>query len=183
MSLAVKRWWPAAAGAAALAFIVTMLATGGLQESRQLIKFEAKGLMQVAPELIDRAELEMGSKHYALTRSGLRMWSVENGAALDGQTAANASMAVQFMNSSAPTREISAAELSGIEMKEFGLDQPRLSVTLYRGPSRVITAHFGTHNPDGLLQYMSVEGRGEVYLMSRFVGEQWEQVAGELAGG
>jgi hypothetical protein len=30
---------------------------------------------------------------------------------------------------------------------------------------------------------MSVEGRGEVYLMSRFVGEQWEQVAGELAGG
>ena len=45
-----RQWWPAVAGAAALTFIAAMIVSGSLPESQQLIKFEAKGVMQVAPE-------------------------------------------------------------------------------------------------------------------------------------
>jgi len=178
----LKHWWPAAASAGAGLFIVAMLITGSLPESRQLIKFEAKGVMRRAPERITKAEIEFGGNRYTLNRSAERTWSRrETGAALDGTAARSISMAVQFMNTSGPTREMSVEELKTAERTAFGLDHPRVSVTLYEGPTRVITAHFGAPNPGGLLQYMSVDGRDEVFLMSRFVGEQWEQVARQVS--
>jgi len=37
--------------------------------------------------------------------------------------------------------------------------------------------NFGADNPEGTAQYMSVEGRDGVYLISRFVGSEWAGVA------
>jgi hypothetical protein len=181
LSSRMKRWWPAVAAATAGLFIVAMVITGSLPESRQFVKFEAKGVMRLAPERITQAAIEFGGNRYTLTRTGERAWTREAGAELDANVARDASMAVQFMNTSGPTREMSAEELKGAELTAFGLDRPRVSVTLYQGPTRIITAHFGAHNPGGLLQYMSVDGRDEVFLMSRFVGEQWEQVASQVS--
>ena len=181
LSARVRRWWPAAAGAAAIVFMVAMVVTGSQPESRQLIKFEARGVMQLAPDRITRAEIELDGGRYTLVRTGDRAWGLETGAALDARLAADTSMAVQFMNTSGPTRELTADELKGADQAGFGFDHPRVSVTLYAGPTRVITAHFGAHNPGGLQQYMRVDGRDEVFLMSRFVGERWEQVASRVS--
>ena len=177
----LQRWWPAAAGAGALLFVAVMLITGSRPESRQLVKFEANGIMRLAPERITRAEIRFGDRTLALSRTGEKTWSRDGRIALDAGLAARLSMAIQFMNTSEPVRELSAEELQGTELHEYGLDQPRLSVSLFEGSTQVLTARFGVHNPGGLLQYMTVDGRQEVFLMSRFVGEQWEHVAQELA--
>ncbi len=42
----------------------------------------------------------------------------------------------------------------------------------------MIGARFGTHNPEDTAQYMMVDGRQDLILMSRFVGQEWESVAG-----
>jgi hypothetical protein len=46
----------------------------------------------------------------------------------------------------------------------------------------VVGAEFGALNPQKVLQYMKLRGQGEVYLMSRFVGQEWEQALQEAAG-
>jgi hypothetical protein len=51
-----------------------------------------------------------------------------------------------------------------------------LSIALFEGTRPVLTAHFGGRNPDGYLQYVTVEGRRELFLLSRFVGEEWDAV-------
>ncbi|MBI1397927.1 MAG: hypothetical protein GC151_18290 [Betaproteobacteria bacterium] len=180
MSAPARRWWPAVAGIAAIAFMVIMFVTGSEKDTQQLIKFEAKGVMQVPPERITRARIDAGDRHFDLTRTGEHTWKLANGETVDGKLGADASMAVQFMNTSGPTREMSRSELSGAELKDFGLEPPRVSIALYDGAERILAAHFGAHNADGLLQYMSVDGKDEIYMMSRFVGGQWEQVASQL---
>ena len=44
----------------------------------------------------------------------------------------------------------------------------------------VLAADFGGANTDGLLQYMRLRDRNDLYLMSGFVGKEWQAV---LAGG
>jgi len=37
-----------------------------------------------------------------------------------------------------------------------------------------LRARFGARNAEDLLQYMTLDGRDGMYLMSRFVGQQWD---------
>lgn len=53
-----------------------------------------------------------------------------------------------------------------------------LSVALHAAEGPVLRAQFGGRNPDDMLQqYMAIEGRAGLVLMSRFVGEAWLAVA------
>ncbi len=58
---------------------------------------------------------------------------------------------------------------------------PGYTATLYRRDAPVIRAEFGAINPQKVLQYMKLQGRDEVYLMSRFVGQEWEQALREAS--
>lgn len=164
------------AAVAALAYLVVMAVAGALPQQKQLVKFEAKGLMKVEPESIDRVKIEVGSRSATLLRRG-EAWTIEGGAALAPEAGKRVSMAVQFMNTAAPLRMLDAPELTGSNPREFGLDPPRVRGTLYRGRETVLGAAFGAHNPDDTAQYMGLDGRPELYLMSRFVGREWEAVA------
>ena len=42
---------------------------------------------------------------------------------------------------------------------------------------RLLRAQFGGPNPDEMLQYLAIEGRPGLVLMSRFVGQEWLAVA------
>jgi len=70
------------------------------------------------------------------------------------------------------------AEHRGTDLREFGLDKPVLSFTLSDGAAPVLGAHFGGLNPEKFLQYMAVDGRQDLYLMSLFVGQFWSDIAG-----
>ena len=171
-----------AAGAmVALAFLVVMVVVGALPQQKQLVKFEAKGVLQLAPEQVNKVAIRAGDRAGLFVRTG-DGWAREDGKPLDGDTARRLSMAVQFMNTSGPVRVLEPTEFKGTDAKQFGLDQPRLSIVLFEGERPVLGAHFGGRNPDGMLEYVLVEGRQQLFLLSRFVGEEWEAAAKAALG-
>jgi hypothetical protein len=162
---------------AAFAYLAAMVISGALPEQRQLVKFEAKGLMTLPPERISRVELVRGGKTAAFVRSGDSGWIRDDKGPLPKGLAEKLSLAVQIMNRSGPVRVMEPAEYHGTDPREFGLDRPRLSITLSEGTVPVLRAHFGGLNPENFLQYMAVEGRQELFLMSLFVGQHWSDIA------
>lgn len=162
------------AAIASLGFLVAMVIGGALPEQRNRVKFEARGVMTLAPERIDRVEIERGAARVALARTGSGGWSAEGGKALPPPDAAKVSLAVQYMHTAGPVRAMKPEEVRGVAPAEFGLAPPELSVALFAGPERVLQARFGRRNAEELLQYMSIDGRDDLFLMSRFVGQQWD---------
>ena len=175
-----RQLWTAGAAVAALAFLIAMVVTGALPEQRQLVKFEARGVMKLEPDLVTRVEIHRGDHGAVLLRAPGGSWAVEGGGTLSAELAQKVSLAVQFMNTAGPIRTIDAADLQGANLRDFGLDPPALSVVLFQGARAVIGARFGTHNPEQTAQYMMVEAGRELILMSRFVGQEWESVAQAL---
>ena len=168
------------AALASVGYLCAMVVGGALPELRNRVKFEAKGVMTVAPERIDRVEIDRGATHVALVRTSSGGWSRQSGGALPVPVAAQVSLAVQYMHTAAPVRTMKAEEVEGIAPAEFGLAPPRLSVALFAGPERVLQARFGARNAEDVLQYMTLAGKEGMYLMSRFVGQQWEALIEDL---
>jgi hypothetical protein len=176
-ALTARNLFSTAAAALAIGYLVLMVVVGALPEQRQLVKFEAKGVMQVPPERIGTVALRAGPRSAVFTRTPDGGWARDNGAALDSALAKRLSLAVQFMNTSGPVRVLQPTEFQGTNPHEFGLDQPKFSIALFEGSRPVLAAHFGGRNPDDFLQYVKVDGRSELFLISRFVGTEWEAVA------
>ena len=175
-TLNTRNLWTAAAAAVGIIFLIVMVIAGALPEQRQLVKFEAKGVMQLPPERISSVALRAGEHSVIFQRVGDGGWARENGTPLDPAVSKRLSMAVQFMNTSAPVRELAPFEYEASKASEFGLEHPALSIVLFEGSQPVLAAHFGGHNPDGYLQYVRVEGRRELFMLSRFVGAEWDAV-------
>jgi len=166
----------------AFAYLAAMVISGALPEQHQLVKFEAKGVMTLPPERISRVELVRGGKTAEFVRSGDSGWIREDKGPLSKDLAEKLSLAVQIMNRSGPVRVMEPAEHRGIDLREFGLDKPRLSITLSEGTVPVLRAQFGGLNPEQFLQYMAVDGRHEIFLMSLFVGQYWSDIADSVFG-
>ena len=165
----------------ALLYLAAMVVSGAMPMQRQLVRFEAKGVLKLPPDGITRVELSRGTRHVSLLRTGETEWATPDGVNI-GAAGLRVSKAVQIMHNSGPVREIEAAELSGRDPAPFGLDPPRLSVKLYgAGGEPVLTARFGEFNPEGYLQYMRIDGNPQLYLMSRFVGGEWSEAMSEAA--
>lgn len=158
----------------AVAYLGAMVVTGAVPEFRHRVKFEAKGVMTVPPERVDRVEIGRDGGRVVLTRTDNGGWSGEDGAALSANLASKVSLAVQYMHTSGPVRVMAADEIQGVAPAEFGLERPRISVALFVGPERVLLAEFGARNPEDMLQYMRLAGHDGMYLMSRFVGQEWD---------
>lgn len=162
----------------ALTYLALMLLTGALPENRQLVRFEAEGVMELAPEQIARVTVSADGAQLVFARQE-DAWAVEgdDGQPLGEPAAADLRQAVKFMHTAKPVRVLEPEEITGADPATFGLDPPRLLVELEDGGGVVLNAAFGRYGPDGRLQYMRLEGRPQLYLMSRFVGEAWAAVA------
>jgi hypothetical protein len=157
----------------ALAYLVAMVVTGAQPVQRQLVKFEAKGVLPTEPEAVQKVTLGRGDRQLVLARSG-NGWALEPGGAVEGAAATHLDTAVKMMHRSPPVREITAEELSGVDTRPFGLDEPVVVATLSgSGGGKGLTVRFGALNPEGFLQYMRIDGDPKVYLMSRFIGAEW----------
>lgn len=158
----------------ALIFLVAMVMSGSQPVLRQNVAFEARGILEIAPEQVRRIELSRGSERLSALRAGEKNWKTTGGAEINSEAGKHLSLAVQMMHTSAPVNEIAPAELAGADVAGFELDPPRFVVALFAdGPAPVLTAQFGGANPDGYLQYVRVQGQARIYLLSRFVGAEW----------
>ena len=172
---------PPVLAALALLYLAAMVVSGAMPVQRQLVRFEAKGVLKLPPDEVKRVELSRGTRRVTLLRTGETEWATPDGVNI-GAAGRRVSKAVQIMHNSGPVREIEAAELSGRDPALFGLDPPRLSVKFYGGGGEpVLTARFGEFNPEGYLQYMRIDGNPRLYLMSRFVGGEWSEAMTEAA--
>jgi hypothetical protein len=168
--------------AVALGYLVTMVVSGAQPVQRQLVRFEAKGVLKTPPERVRRIELSRGAERITLVRRGEKTWVTLEGAEVNAEAGKRISMAVQMMHTSSPVREIPPEELADVDAAAFELDPPRIMAKLYEGDADpVLTVRFGGRNPDEFLQYMRIDGDLHLYLVSRFVGEEWmEALNGSL---
>ena len=161
---------------AALAFLVAMVLMGAQPVHRQIALFEAKGVLTMAPERVRRVEIGRGDEQLAVVRTGEKSWATPEGRDIGTEAGSHLSMAVQMMHTSGPANEITAAELAQADIAGFELDPPQLVARLYaEGETPVLVAHFGGRNPDGFLQYMRIDGDPRIFLISRFVGQEWQE--------
>jgi hypothetical protein len=156
----------------ALAYLAAMVVTGAQPVQRQLVKFEAKGVLQIEPEAVQKVTLGRGDGQVALVRHG-DGWALDPGGAVEGAAATHLDTAIKMLHRSPPVREIAAEELSGVDTRPFGLEEPMVVATLSGAGGKGLTVRFGALNPEGFLQYMRIDGDPKVYLMSRFIGAEW----------
>ena len=167
----------------AVALLAIMVMSGHLRESRQLVRFRPAGVMPEAPAEIDRVELRTTAGPRVFVRGPEGWRTARDGRALPGSTATLLDDSIKFMHVSAPIRVMERDEWAPSGLREFGLDPPGYTAVLYRGSTPVLGAEFGAPNSQKVLQYMKVQGRDQIYLMSRFIGEEWEKVLRAVAGG
>ena len=172
-----RNWRPGILALLAGGYLVAMVVTGALPRQRQLIEFEARGVMRESPESVVRVEVTRAGMQSVFLRDGAKGWTLVGGGAIIPEAARHVSMAVQFLNTSEPLRYLAQKELVGMTPAAFGLDRPVVTARVHNAQGPLIAVNFGTDNPEGSAQYMSVDGRDGVYLISRFVGSEWSAVA------
>ena len=176
MRAVINRFWMPAAAFIALTYLVVMLLTGALPRHRHLMEFEAQGVMQLDPERITRVTVSTDGKSMVFIRQ-TQGWVREGGTkAMTIPLTKALDLAVKFMHTANPVRVFKPGDVAGTELAEFGLDRPSLSITLEDKHGVVLEADFGNNSGDGLLQYMRLEDRDDLYMMSGFVGKEWETV-------
>jgi hypothetical protein len=159
-----------------------MVVSGQPRESKQFVKFVPAGVMPEAPTEIDRVEILAGAGRWPFARAEDGWRATPRARPLPAALGAHLDDSIKFMHVSAPVRVMERAEWAPVGLREFGLDPPRYTAILSRRGVVVLAAQFGTPNPQGVLQYMKLDGGDRIYLMSRFIGEEWEKVLREAAG-
>lgn len=167
----------------AVGLLVAMVVSGHLRENKQFVKFAPAGVMAEPPGEIDRVEMTTSTGRWVYVRAANGWRAGPAGPPAPRSLASHLDESIKFMHVSAPVRVMERAEWSPLGLREFGLDPPRYTATLYRRGTAVLGAEFGAPNPETVLQYMKLGGRDQIYLMSRFIGEEWEQAIREASGG
>jgi hypothetical protein len=180
MIAVARRFWMPVAALLALTYLVIMLLAGALPERRHLVRSEANGVLRLAPESITRVTIAAQGLPAVFVRKA-DGWVREGSAApVTAPLAEAIDRAVKFMHTANPVRMLAPEEIAQTGLAEFGLERPRFSIRLEDQGGVVLEADFGKDSSDGLLQYMRLRDGGELYLMSGFVGKEWQAVA---AGG
>lgn len=178
-----RRLLAPAAALLAVGLLTAMVVSGHLRESKQFVKFAPAGVMPEPPGEIDRVDMTTSAGRWVFVRAPNGWRAAPDGRPAPPSLVSHLDDSIKFMHVSGPIRVMERAEWSPIGLREFGLDPPGYTATLYRRGTAVLGAEFGAPNPQKVLQYMKLGGRDQVYLMSRFIGEEWEQAIREATGG
>jgi hypothetical protein len=172
----------AGAALAAVGILAAMVVSGHLRESKQFVRFVPAGVMPEAPAEIDRLEIRTSARRISFVRAADGWREAFDGRPVAASLGAHLDDSIKFLHVSAPIRVMEQTEWEPSGLQEFGLDPPRYTAILTRRGTVVLGVEFGAPNPEGVLQYMRLAGRNEIYLVSRFIGEEWEKALREAAG-
>ena len=133
----------------ALAWLVAMVVTGSQPVQRQLVRFEARGVLRAEPETVRKVTVGDGGRQAVLVRGADGNWAREAGGAVDGAAATHLETALKMLRRSGPVREIAPEELAGVDTGPFGLDRPVVVATVWGIGGQPLTVRFGALNPEG----------------------------------
>ena len=172
-SARLKGWaWPVAAALAA--GFIGVLAFQGERREPGLARFTPAGVLADWPiEQVTFVEVGTAAQHRSFRRRPGGVWrSDTTGAATAADLGERIEKGLTLLHNSGPQR----TDLASEQLAEFGLTQPRLTVTARMG-SVGSTIEFGDTNPLGLERYVRIVGRGGILLLPSFVADAWEPVA------
>jgi hypothetical protein len=174
---ALKRhFWPVLA-AVALVLLITLALTGE-RPSPGVAPFEPQGLMRhMALESVDLVELDADGRQWAFQRTADGTWRVNQGQPVVGFKA-NLTVALKLLRNSGPDRMLTRHEVAESDVAQFGLEKPRLHITVHFKSGEPFVISFGSANAFGSVRYAQVKGSEEIALLPAFAAEAWERLAG-----
>ena len=155
----VNRALPGLAAVAAIGYLVAMVVTGALPQSRQRVQFEAKGVMQLRPSASGGWSSPAERTAPCWCAAPARRGRGKAGVRSPRRSPRQLSIAVQYMHTAAPVRVLDAGGARRRRSTRVRARPPALSIALHAESGPVIRARFGGRNPDDMLQYMAIEGR------------------------
>lgn len=172
----MRHAWIAAAALAA--GFLALLAFHGERANTSMATFQPAGFMaHVAATDVKSVEVLSGGKRWQFARGSDGRWTAPGApSALPAEQAARLNQALALLRNAAAERLMTPAELGAQALADFGLDAPRLSVTVRAGASTTFSAAFGNANPIGLARYARIGGQDGVALLPGYVAEAWERV-------
>jgi hypothetical protein len=165
-----------AAAAIMIALIGAISLTGKWPASPWLIRpdTDAKGVLTLPAALTTRAEISAGDQHaVALEHRPGGGWAVNDGE-MGPAIAQHIDAALRMLNVSKPLRTLKPGEYTAAQLAEFGLDPPRMRISLSAAGGKADTVVFGEATPAQNAQYVRVIGRPDLYLLQRYVGVEWQ---------
>jgi len=161
----------------ALGYLVVMYVSGAPPTHENRVTAEVEGVLELDPERIVAVDLTHDGMNLTFRHRDGRWWDGTTGDRLAKSRAQLLQRAITFMHTAAPVRILPPEAIAAVTEETYGLDRRSLKVRLSGAGGLVLAAGFGRRANDGILQYMRMEGRGEIYLMSGFVGEAWNRLA------
>ena len=114
--------------------------------------------MPEAPVEIDRVELRTSTGRWTFVRARGRLAGGRRRPGRAGVARVHLDDSIKFMHVSAPVRVMEREEWAPVGLREFGLDPPGYTATLYRRDTAVLGRSSARRNPQKVLQYMKLQG-------------------------
>ncbi len=171
--LPAARWKTPVAVTVLLLLLLALAFSGQWPELRSKLSSLPKGLLTIASNEVERVDIRSGAESVALRRlqGG---WTVEGVAgALPAELVSHIDTALKLLQVSEPSRVIPAGELAAENFAAFGLDPPSEVAVLETHSAVTATVNFGTTNPARTSHYVRLGGAPTVYLMPRYLTEEW----------
>ncbi len=156
---------------------LAVLAFHGERANTSMAKFQPAGFMaHLTVTDVRSIEVLAGGKRWQFARGGDGRWSASAApSALPPDLGARLDQALGLLRNAGAERVMTPEELGAQPLADFGLDPPRLSITVHAGASTTLSAAFGNANPIGLARYARISGQDGVALLPAYVVEAWEK--------
>jgi hypothetical protein len=161
------------AAAAMLAVLAAIALTGAWPKGTSLEQVSAGGIVAPRPAGIARVEVSEGDTAFRFARAADGVWHGDR-APIPQAVAEHVEAAIHLLHVSAPRRVLGPGEYDAAKLAEFGLDPPRMMITLIGGDGARTSLAFGEATPAANSQYARRIGTPDVVLLSRYVGTEWE---------
>lgn len=185
--MSTVRWTVLGWGTAGLmlATIVVLSLSGEWPTDSVLERPETRGILAQPRDRVARIEIAEGGRTDQFVPMPSGAW-LRNGTQVDAAIAGHLDAALRLLNRSAPDRVFNHGDYDDRQMGEFGLDPPHAQIMIIAHDGAAARVAFGDATPTQLTQYVRILGQPQIYLLSRFVGTEWQlalDMANRASGG
>jgi len=174
-AMSTMRWTLLGWGTAALMLVIIAILSlsGEWPIDSTLERAETHGILAQPRDRVARIEIAEGGRTDQFVPMPSGAW-LRNGTPVDAAIAGHLDAALRLLTRSAPDRVFNRGDYDDRQMGAFGLDPPQAQITIIAHDGAATRVAFGDATPTQVAQYVRILGRPEVYLLSRFVGTEWQ---------
>jgi hypothetical protein len=134
---------------------------------------EVRGIVAMPADQVARIQVSTGEKDFVFQHRPEGGWLV-NDVETEQAVSAHVDAALRMLNVSSPPRILKPGQYTPEQVADFGLDPPHLLVSIAAKTGKTSSVTFGEATPAQNAQYVRVIGQPDLYLLSRYVGVEWE---------